>query len=314
MTCRLTTVIPVYNGGAHIIHALESVARQTRRPDRLVVLDDQSKDETREISSNFQPIRCEVIVNPKNLGLFGNHNRALELAAQTDFLHILHADDMVLPEFYERLLKAADQITGRALLFSSYEFVDEAGHSVSGKPRNGGPARELTLKEFLISQAELKAIGIDSALLKTDSSPAPCQFRLDLPQLGDCVFHAQWAAACGKILHVPDTLSQIRVRPDSATRKNARSVQSWSIDEWRAMELISALIKEGAFSRWLRHQKLSCLYAARTHVKIQQMRAQEPAFADELATAGKRLVRPHHWLLGKYTVMLRDAISSPKTQ
>src|SRR5215813_11417136 len=82
MKSKIITVIPVYNGEKFIEQTLESVAKQTLRPDRLVVLDNCSTDGTEGIVKGFKPIQCEWIRNPKNLGLFGNCNRALEFASE----------------------------------------------------------------------------------------------------------------------------------------------------------------------------------------------------------------------------------------
>ena len=100
MKARIITAIPVFNGEPFILQTLASVARQTLRPDRVVVLDNCSTDRTEEIVKNFTGIKCEFIRNEKNLGLFGNLNRCLELAPETEFLHLLHADDLIKPEFY----------------------------------------------------------------------------------------------------------------------------------------------------------------------------------------------------------------------
>src|ERR1044071_1146080 len=98
----LTTIIPVFNGERFIVETLKSVARQTRKPDRVIVLDNCSTDSTPQLVAGFSGLRCEWIQNQRNLGLFGNLNRALQFADQTTFLHLLHADDLILPEFYER--------------------------------------------------------------------------------------------------------------------------------------------------------------------------------------------------------------------
>src|SRR5689334_20090773 len=45
----LTTIIPVFNGEKHLAATLQSVAAQTRRPDRLIVLDNCSTDGTRRV-------------------------------------------------------------------------------------------------------------------------------------------------------------------------------------------------------------------------------------------------------------------------
>src|SRR6266496_2338269 len=70
MQSNIITVIPVYNGEKFIRQTLESAAKQTMRADRVIVLDTCSNDGTEKIVKEFQPIRCEYIRNPKNLGLF----------------------------------------------------------------------------------------------------------------------------------------------------------------------------------------------------------------------------------------------------
>ena len=48
---RIISVIPVYNGERFIRAALDSLAAQTLRPDRVIVLDDASTDGTSRSSS-----------------------------------------------------------------------------------------------------------------------------------------------------------------------------------------------------------------------------------------------------------------------
>src|ERR1700723_1719003 len=101
MSTKILTAIPTYNSEKFIVQTLESIARQTLRPDRVVVLDDGSTDRTEALVKGFTGISCEFIHNPVDPGLFENFNRCLDLASQTEFLQILHADDTIKPEFYE---------------------------------------------------------------------------------------------------------------------------------------------------------------------------------------------------------------------
>lgn len=99
MQSNIITVIPVYNGERFLRQTLESVAAQTVKPDRLIVLDNCSTDRTPKIVREFAGLKCEYLRNPSNLGLFGNMNRALEFADQARHLHILCADDLITPAF-----------------------------------------------------------------------------------------------------------------------------------------------------------------------------------------------------------------------
>jgi glycosyltransferase involved in cell wall biosynthesis len=305
----LTTVIPVYNGESYLGATLQSVAMQTRRPDRLVVLDDGSTDATARIAQGFKALECEYVRNESNLGLFPNHNRALEYAAETDYLHILHANDLIKPEFYRQILAGLELCPGLGMAFSGYELIDENG-STLGTMRGGpsGPIRILSRRQLLQSQAELKPLLIDAVVLKTDRTPPPCWFPTDFPQLGDVVFHARWASHCVGIYESREAMCQFRQHPHSATSRNVASLEAWVLDEWRAMALIADLIEDSPFGRWLRRQKLRSLYAARSHVKMQTLKSSRPELASAIRTASRQICGPWHWRLGAAAVLLRDLL------
>ena len=175
----ITTVIPVYNGEPHITEALYSLARQRRRPDRVVVLDNCSTDRTREMVTGFKGLRCEYRLNERNLGLFGNHNRALELAAETDYLHFLHTDDVLLPDFCARTIEMLNNVEGRGMSWCQAEFIDERGEPLPPiiPPISGSPER-VSLDDFLKERTQLRAdIFVSGTMIKTNRQPIPCRFR-----------------------------------------------------------------------------------------------------------------------------------------
>src|SRR5712691_2274436 len=135
MKANIITVIPVFNGENFIRQTLESVAEQTLRPDRLIVLDNCATDNTEQIVKSFQDMKCEWIRNPKNLGLFGNCNRALEFASEAKYFHLLCADDLIEPDFYKVLIQELDACAGVALAYCLDERIDENDQrlSISGK-------------------------------------------------------------------------------------------------------------------------------------------------------------------------------------
>src|SRR5437016_7098893 len=135
MKANRITVIHALNAGKLIRQTLESVAKQTFRPDRLIVLDNCSTDNTEQIVGSFQPIKCEWIRNPRNLGLFGNCNRALEFASEAKYLHLLCADDLIEPDFYKVLIQELEACAGLGLVYCLDERIDENDQrlSISGK-------------------------------------------------------------------------------------------------------------------------------------------------------------------------------------
>ena len=308
---ELTTVIPVYNGEKFISETLECLAAQRARPDRVVVLDDSSTDRTPEIVRNFATICCDLIKNEQDRGLFANHNRALRLAPETEHLHILHANDTVGPEFYSKLLPLLKNASAFAMAYSDHVFIWEDGTPLKQVVETHAPARRLSLGGFLKDQSELKSIQLHSALMKTGHREIPVQFRLDLPQLGDVVFHSQFAPLCSEIWSHPDVLSFVRIHQDSATNKNIHKLQAWVLDEWKTMEIVLSLMKEKGLPTWQQRQKLKLLFAARCHVKTKSIQARDPAYARNIREAVIPITGQLYWRMAGIVVALRDTIKKP---
>ncbi|MCL5098337.1 MAG: glycosyltransferase family 2 protein [Candidatus Omnitrophica bacterium] len=303
----MTTIIPVYNGERYLPATLDSLARQTIRPDRVIIQDNCSTDGTRQVVEAFRDRGFEWRKNESNLGHTANLNRALELSSETEYLHILLADDLIKPAFYERLLPALAPFEGQAIGYCPFEIIDETGR-VTSSPRGpwGGQPRLIPLQRFLAAQAELQTILIPAVVLKTAGRPSPARLPVDLPQVGDCVFYARWGKECQRIIEVPEILCQYRRHSASGTDRHLLNLQVWVLDEWKVMQTVSALMGDTGMASWLRRQRLRCIFAARSQVKVQMMRRQHPEYARGIRDATQALIGPLHWTLGRCAVGLRD--------
>jgi glycosyltransferase involved in cell wall biosynthesis len=305
----ITTVIPVYNGEKYLTETLQCLARQTRRPDRVIAVDDGSTDRTREIVENFSGIKCEWAPNGRNLGLFPNHNSALRFASETKFFHILHANDTISPAFFETLVPLIENASGYAMAFSGHVFVREDGTPTDQRGGiQGQKPRRLPLREFLEMQSELKSIQLHSVVLKMDFKKSPVEFHLDFPQLGDVVFHAKFATHCSEIWADPQILSQVRLHESAVTARNMMNMKAWVTDEWRAMQLIDELMRERNISRWAHREKLKLLFAARARVKGQVVHKSNPQYGRQIAQHARTTTSILHWAAAVAVVALRDAL------
>lgn len=282
MATELITAIPVFNGERFLPATLDCVAAQTRRPDRLVVIDNGSTDRTSEIVQSFTSIRCEYRRNDRNLGVLGNLNRCLQLSSETQHLHLLMADDLIKPTFYERLVRVLEAAPNRGLAYSFHENISQTG-ALLGRAQSAaeGPPRPVPLKRFLIPQSECQTVILPGVLFKTKYQPPACEFR-NMPQVGDGLFLAEWAVKTGSVFEVREFLCQYRLHPFSASSRHIYDLQSFVRDEWELAKTIREWIEEPLPMRQLRRLRLWALYAARTQVKVDMMRTLRPEFADEI--------------------------------
>ena len=307
MKLNLITVVPVYNGERFIVQTLESVARQTMRPNRLIVLDNCSTDGTERVVREFKAMPCEFIRNPKNLGLFGNMNRALEFAAETKHLHLLCADDLILPAFYERLMRELEACDGPGLAYCLDERIDENNQRLSMSGRVSDTTKVFGVDEFIAAKAEIANQAFSGSLLKTNCQPAPVQFRLDMPILADVAFWADWGRHCRKIVQVNRPLCQYRWHGDNTTNVVMPGIQALILDEWRVMQMNEALRdrKPGLVRRF----KLKGLFGVRTGIKAKRMRQLgDYAYAREIVKAGKERSGLVAWYMAQAVVEARDLL------
>jgi len=308
MKSRIITAMPVYNNEAFIQQTLESLARQTFPPDRVIVCDDGSTDRTEAIVREFKGIRCEWTPNPKRLGLFGNFNRCLDLADQAEYLQILHADDTLKPDFYKTMTGVLEDCQGLGMAWCLDERIDESGArlSISGKP--DGVIETLAMDDFLKRKAEIGNQAFVATLLKTCNSRPPCHFPEDMPILGDMVFWAHYGSNCKKLVHVHQLLAQYRWHGDNATNARAPSIQALILDEWRTMQTNEALRGPGPMNP-VRSMKLRGLLSVRSGIKAKRFRQQgNRDYSTQIVAAAKKITGTPLWLAGKVLVELRDLI------
>ena len=162
-------------------------------------------------------------------------------------------------------------------------------------------------------QSELKALGLHAVVLKTDFKASPVQFALDFPQLGDVVFHSQFASRCSELWGTPEILCQIRSHGAAATTRNMMNLQAFVKDEWRAMQLANQLLRERGMGAWSHEQKVKLLFAARARVKSQIVKPMNAPYAGEIAHEAKNTTSLLHWAAAIAVVALRDAFVPKRT-
>ena len=123
----LSVILPNYNHAKYLEQSLGSILSQSRRPDRVLVIDDQSTDNSLEVISRFtnDPI-VELIRNPKNLGSVVTVNSGLD-RVDSDYVIVLAADDSLLPGFIEKTMSLLERHPEAALGCSHPAYMDEHG-------------------------------------------------------------------------------------------------------------------------------------------------------------------------------------------
>jgi glycosyltransferase involved in cell wall biosynthesis len=117
--------IPTYKGASHLGRAIRSVLVQSFSDLELLIIDDDSPDETAAVVASFADPRIRYLRNAHNIGAEANWNKCLE-QARGQYFKLLPQDDALHPNCVERqvAVMAADRREEIALVFCARSIVD----------------------------------------------------------------------------------------------------------------------------------------------------------------------------------------------
>ena len=122
-------VIPVFNGEKYLDQAILSALRQTRFANEVIVHDDNSTDSTKQICEKYIS-RVKYHYNPDGpSGFVNGWNKSITLAS-SEFVSILHQDDILYPEFLEEAEEALVRHPEIKHLFSLCDYIDSTGETL----------------------------------------------------------------------------------------------------------------------------------------------------------------------------------------
>jgi hypothetical protein len=121
---RVTLVVPNYNHARYLPESLGSIAAQTRPPDRVLIIDDASTDDSVAVISSFisQHPGWKLIQHKENRGVVSGQNEAVA-AVDTDWIGFLGADDALHPTYLEKTLAQAARYPDFGLICACCEII-----------------------------------------------------------------------------------------------------------------------------------------------------------------------------------------------
>ena len=122
---KLSVNIPCFNSGRFIRQTVESVINQTFQDLEIVIVDDGSHDNTKQIISSFKDARIRYFYKD-NEGLAFTRNKAIDLS-DGEYIALLDHDDLWEPEKIEKQLEVFKKNNNLGLVFSD-SYILENNH------------------------------------------------------------------------------------------------------------------------------------------------------------------------------------------
>lgn len=174
--------IPVYNAGNTIRKTLSSIINQKYKNLEIIVVDNNSTDNSVQLIRSFHDPRLKVIQHEVHFPV-GEHNwnRCFSYASG-EFLAIFHADDVYLPEMVSCQIETFHQYPSVCGVFTQGNIIDENDEKIGefqlpSEIRSGIPC---TFKDIFFAALDYADfLPCPSAMLRRDVYSKLAPFRYD---------------------------------------------------------------------------------------------------------------------------------------
>lgn len=99
--CKISVIMPVYNGEKYLKEAIDSVLSQTFKDFELIIINDYSTDSTIDIINSYSDKRIVLINNEENLGIAKTLNKGIDIS-KGKYIARMDADDICYLHRLER--------------------------------------------------------------------------------------------------------------------------------------------------------------------------------------------------------------------
>lgn len=238
----VTIAIPTFDRAALLRRCIQSALAQTYENIEILVSDNASPDDTKQVLQEFEDKRLRILTQNTNIGLLPNWNACLA-AARGDYVVFVSDDDTISPFLLSGCMGIIDRHPDLPIVVTLSNFrVPELRQTRPPHMSrfNGSGIRDGAdvLLEYLKEEI---TVAMCSILLRTEVLRSEGGFSLDFPQTADV---AAWAPIlCGnKVGFINEACATYNFHRESETAR--LGVTQVLLDGWKVANRISIAADE----------------------------------------------------------------------
>lgn len=231
MSDLVSIITPTYNCGKFIEETIESVLKQSYENWEMIIVDDCSTDNTKEVVEQYTKIdsRIKYYILDKNSGAAVTRTKAMELA-NGNYIAFLDSDDLWMED---KLMRQLDFMKKNDYAFTctAYEQIDELGNSLNKVIKT----KDKTNYNGILLSCP---VGNSTVMYNVDKLG-----KFEVPNIRKRNDDALWLQILKKekyIYGMPDILMKYRIRSNSISSNKLQLVKyHWKL--YREIEHLSVL-------------------------------------------------------------------------
>ncbi len=218
--------MPSYNHEKFIGEAIESVLGQTFKDLEFIIIDDESKDKSRQIIEKFarNDNRIKKVFHKKNLGIAKTINEGIKNSTGK-YIALIASDDVWISEKLEKQLKILEK-DENLVVWCNSAIIDSnsnlTGEITSEKYKNATP------QGYVFEEIVNSWISGSGIIMKRENIK-DMRYSENLKYLNDTQFYADLAYRY-QFYYMEDALSKYRLHGDNASFGEITDIKGWYKD------------------------------------------------------------------------------------
>jgi glycosyltransferase involved in cell wall biosynthesis len=219
---QFSVIMPCFNHATFVAESIEGVLRQSVGDLELIVVDDCSKDNSKEVIEKYVRIdrRVRAIYHDTNLGASRSRNDGMK-AAQSQYLAFCDADDVWLPAKLARQLELLETHPTHKVAYSDAKIIDEFGKETGQRFSDTFPVPGSGSGRLFEELCTRNFINMQTVVLRRECLEDSGYFDEQIKWVEDWWF---WLTVSFKhsFVYTSETLAQYRVHQKSTGRVQRR--------------------------------------------------------------------------------------------
>lgn len=181
----VSVLMPLYNDAKFVAASIESILQQTYQHWELLIVNDGSTDNSKDVVLSFKDSRIRYFENDENRGIVYTRNRLLSLA-KGDFIANLDSDDIAYPKRLEEQVE-------HFLTHPEYELCGSWAYKITGDNERMGKLQPPVDDEDIHINMLFQFSFVHSTLMMRKSALGERRYDESFPVAEDYDFVERWS-------------------------------------------------------------------------------------------------------------------------
>lgn len=205
--------MPVYNAGGFLAEAIDSILSQTLQNFELIIINDNSKDNSEKVILSYKkryPGKIKYFKLTKRLGAFGAANIGIK-HARGEFIAPMDSDDISHPQRFEKEVNYLIRDKEAIVVGSQSRLIDKNGFVIGKK------VFPLCHQDIYRSFFEVQPIVHPSCMIKRSLLPEKNRLYYNKYNVNDDYYTLFSLLRYGKFANLPEFLFNYRIHSNNSS-------------------------------------------------------------------------------------------------